>query len=209
MGPFQAIAGFAVAGGLAAMTPGLDTALVLRAAAVEGSRKGIEAAFGIAAGCLTWGLTVSVGLGALLAASAFAYNALRVAGALYMLWLGARMLAAAFRKQAPETTAAMPVRADRSWALRGYLTNILNPKVGVFYVSLLPLFVPAGMNVTGFTMLLATIHAAEALAWFTLLTTLLRPLAGWIQTARAARTLDGITGSVLLAFGVGLFFERR
>ncbi|MBV9043800.1 MAG: LysE family translocator [Alphaproteobacteria bacterium] len=205
----QAIAGFTVAAGLATITPGLDTALVLRAAAVEGPRKGMQAAVGIACGCLVWGAAASVGLGAVLAASRVAYEALKVAGALYMLWLGGRMLLAAFRTSEPVDMTALTQRPDRSWLLRGFLTNLLNPKVGVFYVSLLPLFIPAGANVTVFSMLLATIHAAQAIVWFSLLTTLLRPLSGWIQRGGVKRALDGITGGVLVAAGVGLFLDRR
>ncbi|MEI9889025.1 MAG: LysE family transporter [Rhizomicrobium sp.] len=190
------------------MTPGPDTALVLRTAAVEGPRRGMQAAFGIVAGCLVWGVVASVGLGALLAASTLAYETLRIAGALYVLWLGGRMLVAAFRGGAAEAATA-PQRGPRSWALRGFLTNLLNPKVGIFYVTFLPLFVPTDVNVTAFSLLLAGIHVVESLAWFWLLTTAMKPLARWIQAGGVTRVLDGIAGGVLIAFGVGLFLERR
>ena len=199
---------FAVAAGLLTVTPGLDTALVLRTAAVEGPHRAMQAAFGIGLGCLAWGAAASVGLGVLLAASQFAYNVLRFAGALYILWLGGRMLVAAFRP-AQSATAPATDTATHSWLLRGFLTNILNPKVGVFYVTFLPLFIPAHVSVTAFSMLLTSIHVAEGLGWFWLLTNALRPLAKWIARSSVTRALDGITGSVLLAFGVGLFFERR
>jgi threonine/homoserine/homoserine lactone efflux protein len=206
----HAIAAFAVAAGLLTVTPGMDTALVLRTAAVEGSRRGMQAAIGILAGCLVWGLVASVGLGALLAASQMAYEAMRVAGALYMLWLGGRMIVAALRGGVKPPATETPTERDGgSWILRGFLTNVLNPKVGMFYVTFLPLFVPAGVNVTGFSMLLAVIHVAESVLWFWLLTTAMKPLARWIQRGGVTRALDGITGGVLIAFGVGLFFERR
>src|SRR6185295_5718401 len=210
MDSLHAIIAFTIAAGVLTITPGLDTALVLRTAAVEGSSRAMRAAFGIALGCLVWGFAASVGLGALLAASQFAYNVLRFAGALYILWLGGRMVVAAFR---PATAATSTAQAEEprthSWLLRGFLTNILNPKVGVFYVPFLPLFIPAGVSVTGFSMLLTSIHAAEGVGWFWLLTTALRPLSRWIQRGSVIRVLDGIAGGVLLAFGVGLFFERR
>jgi threonine/homoserine/homoserine lactone efflux protein len=208
MEPLHAIAAFSVAAGLATMTPGLDTALVLRTAAVEGRRHAMQCAAGIALGCLAWGATVSLGLGALLAASQLAYAALRLAGGLYILWLGGRLVAAAFRKAEPAAAAPAPAPA-RSWLWRGFLTNILNPKVGVFYVTLLPLFVPAGANVTAFSLLLASIHAAQALLWFGLLTRLTASLGAWVQRRGVTRALDGIAGGVLLAFGVGLFLQRR
>ena len=209
MDSLHAIAAFSLAAGLLTITPGLDTALVLRTAAVEGARRGMQAAFGIIAGCLAWGVVASVGLGALLAASQMAYEALRIAGALYMLWLGARMIVAALRGAELQVAAEPAERDGRSSALRGFLTNILNPKVGVFYITFLPLFVPPGVNVTGFSMLLAGIHAAEGLLWFWMLTTAIKPLARWIQRGGVTRALDGITGGLLIAFGVGLFFERR
>ncbi len=149
-----------------------------------------------------------MGLGALLAASQLAYDALRVAGALYMLWLGGRMLVAAFRKQAPSRDTPAP-RPTRSWVLRGFLCNILNPKAGAFYITILPLFIPPHVSVTGFSLLLTLLHDAEGLTWFWLLTTLMTPLAGWVQKSSVARALDGITGGVLVAFGAGLFLERR
>jgi threonine/homoserine/homoserine lactone efflux protein len=199
---------FGLAAGLLTITPGLDTALVLRTTAVEGQKNGIQAAVGILLGCLTWGVVASVGLGALLAASRFAYDVLRVAGALYMIWLGGRMVVAAIRggAVAAQITGERPAR---SWVWRGYLSNLLNPKIGVFYVTFLPLFVPTGVNVTAFSMLLAVIHAAEGLLWFWLLTTLLTPLANWIRRRSVARALDGVTGCVLVAAGAGLFLERR
>lgn len=210
MTPLQAIAAFTLAAGLLTVTPGLDTALVLRTAAVEGPRRGMQAAFGIIAGCLAWGVVASVGLGALLAASQLAYETLKIAGALYMLWLGTRMIVAAFRGgEGNAAASATGETRTRSWVLRGFLSNILNPKVGVFYVTFLPLFVPAGVNVTAFSMLLAGIHAAQGLAWFWLLTTAMKPLARWIQRGGVTRALDGIAGGVLIAFGVGLFLQRR
>lgn len=209
MDPLHAVLAFALAAGLLTVTPGMDTALVLRTAAVEGPGKGMLAAFGVSLGLLVWGFAASVGLGALLAASELAFNVLKVAGALYMLWLGGRMIVAAFRKADPTVAAPDTARGERSWLLRGFLSNILNPKVGVFYVTFLPLFMPAGVNVMGFSMLLTLLHIGEGLLWFWLLTTLMHPFTDWIQKSSVTRALDGITGSVLVAFGVGLLLEKR
>ena len=208
MDALHALAAFTLAAALLTITPGLDTALVLRAAAVDGSRTGMRAALGIALGCLVWGTVASVGLGALLAASQAAYAVLRIAGALYVLWLGTRMLVAALRPGSalPDAPAG---GSARSWLLRGFLTNILNPKIGIFYVTFLPLFVPAGVNVTAFCLLLAVIHILESFVWFWLLTSLVKPLAAWLRRRSVTRALDGIVGSLLVAFGVGLFLERR
>ena len=204
----HALIAFTLAAGLLTITPGLDTALVLRTAAVEGPRRAMLAGAGICLGCLTWGLASAIGLGALLSVSRFAYSALRLAGAVYLIALGVRMLL-----RAPHRIAlgADPRQTDRAgrWFSRGLLTNLLNPKVGIFYVTFLPQFVPAGASVTWFSMLLAGIHATEGILWFALLTMATRPLAGWLDRPRVARTIDQVTGTMLVGFGVGLLLERR
>jgi threonine/homoserine/homoserine lactone efflux protein len=171
---------------------------------------------GICLGCLTWGFAASVGLGALLAASRLAYDALRLLGACYLIILGIKLLLRGVFTSAEVPTIDL-FRAIRSntgerparWFVRGYLTNLLNPKVGVFYVSFLPLFVPAGVNVTGFSMLLASIHATQGILWFLALTTATRPLSRWLSRGGVAQTLDRATGVVLVGFGLGLLFDRR
>ena len=98
----HALIAFTLTAGLLTITPGLDTALVLRTAAVEGSRRAVAAALGIVLGCLIWGLTASVGLGALLAASQLGYNILRIAGAIYLLCIGGQMFWSAIRGKASD-----------------------------------------------------------------------------------------------------------
>ncbi len=206
----HALIAFTLAAGLLTITPGLDTALVLRTAAVEGPRRAMLAGAGICLGCLTWGLASAIGLGALLSVSRFAYSALRLAGAGYLIALGVRMLLRAPCQIGLGADPAPPP-ADRAgrWFSRGLLTNLLNPKVGIFYVTFLPQFVPAGASVTWFSMLLAGIHATEGILWFTLLTLATRPLAGWLDRPRVGRTIDQVTGTMLVGFGVGLLLERR
>ena len=111
------------------------------------------------AGVLAWGLVVALGLGALLALSGTLYTILQYAGAAYLLWLGLCMVRAALKSGAPSDAAspALPSAPSRSgnWFMKGLLANLLNPKMGVFYVSFLPQFVPAGASVLGFSLLLA------------------------------------------------------
>ena len=143
---------------------------------------------------------------------------LKYAGAAYLVWLGAGMLRAAVRPRpatvapgaAPETRAAAPVSAGvRGWLARGFATNLLNPKVGVFYVSFLPQFLPAGVDVVGFSVLLAGIHAAMGIAWFAALVLATRPLASALARPAVRRGLDGLTGAVLVGFGIRLALDRR
>lgn len=209
----HALIAFLIASGLLTITPGLDTALVLRTAAVGGERRAMAAGVGICLGLLTWGFSVSVGLGALLNASRVAYNVLRVAGACYLVFLGGKMffrsgLAADQYPGFALADTSARVEDPRRWLVRGLLTNLLNPKVGVFYVTFLPLFIPAGVNVVGFSMLLAGIHVVEGLLWFALLIAAVRPLSLWLRNARVAKTFDRITGTVFVGFGLRLLFDK-
>jgi threonine/homoserine/homoserine lactone efflux protein len=177
---------------------------VLRTAAAEGARRAFAAALGICLGCLAWGVLVAVGLGMLLQASELAYLALKWAGAAYLLYLGARLIFA--RRPEAEDEEPAP-RAN--WLLRGLLTNLLNPKVGAFYVSFLPQFIPAGADVAALTLLLAVVHAGLGLLWFLLLIAATRPLAKALRNPRLVRGLDRATGAVLIFFGLRLAFGRQ
>ncbi len=215
MDPLSAVLAFSVAAALLTLTPGLDTALVLRTAAVEGPRRAMLAGAGVSTGVLAWGLMAALGLGAVLAVSETAYTLLRIAGALYLLWLGFGMLRAALSaERAQQVAAAANAKgkgtiSGRGWFWRGLLTNLLNPKVGVFYISFLPQFTAEGVPVVAFSVGLAAIHAAMGTAWFALLTLATRPVAGLLRRPAVTRTLDGLTGAVLIGFGLRLALERR
>lgn len=202
----QSLIAFTLAAALLTVTPGLDTALVLRTAAAEGARRALAAALGICLGCLAWGALVAVGLGVLLQASELAYLTLKWIGAAYLLYLGLRLILVS-RDAGEESEPYRP--AEASWFVRGLLTNLLNPKVGVFYVSFLPQFIPAGASVPPTTLLLAGIHAALGLLWFLLLIGATRPLARALRNRRTVRVLDRVTGGVLIFFGLKLAFSRN
>jgi threonine/homoserine/homoserine lactone efflux protein len=209
--PTEALVAFALAAGLMTVTPGLDTALVLRTAAVEGGRRAFLAGVGVCAGCLAWGVVAALGLGALLAASEAAYVALRWAGAAYLLWLGARMIlgARAGLDTSGPGEASGVATSPAGWFVRGFVTNLLNPKVGVFYVTFLPQFLPAGVDAVSFSVLLAAVHAAEGVLWFTALILATRPIAAAFRRPAVVRTLDRVTGGVLIAFGLRLVLDGR
>ncbi|MGH8199459.1 MAG: LysE family translocator [Steroidobacteraceae bacterium] len=204
----QALVAFCIAAGLLTIAPGLDTALVLRTAAAEGPKGAALAGLGIVLGCVTWGAAVALGLGALLAASELAFSALKWAGALYLVWLGVRLILKPRSRFALEP-AGGPSASGGSWLGRGYLTNLLNPKVGVFYVSFLPQFLPAHVAAGPFIFLLAVLHALMGIAWFALLILATRPIARALQRPAVLRRLDRLTGLVFLSFGVKLALVRQ
>ena len=204
----QSLIAFTIAAVLMTVTPGLDTALVLRTATVEGARRAFYAGLGICLGCLAWGAVVALGLGVLLAASELAYTILKWAGAAYLVWLGLKLILSRREEFGAAAEAGKGDAGTAVWFRRGLLTNLLNPKVGVFYVSFLPQFVPAGASVPATTLLLAAIHALLGLAWFAALILATRPIAAALRKPRTIRWLDRATGAVFLLFAGRLALSR-
>ncbi len=194
---------FLAAAAILTVTPGIDTVLVLRAATANGRRPAAHAALGVALGCLIWGGAVSLGLGAILRASELAYAVVKIAGAAYLLWLGAKLL---FRPRVSlyfaVAEAHLPLESGAF--RRGFLTNLLNPKVGVFYVTFLPQFVPAGTNVAGYSFFLACLHVVLSLCWFAALIAATAPLGRFLRRPGAMKIFDRLTGAVFVGFGVKL-----
>ncbi|MBO1337576.1 LysE family translocator [Streptomyces sp. VRA16 Mangrove soil] len=208
MATSTALWSFALVVGLLTLTPGLDTALILRTAALGHRRRAWGVVLGIQTGTLLWGALSALGVTALLTASHLAYEILRWAGAAYLVWLGARMLYATFRgRPAPEPEEPR-AGADslRSGWRQGTLTNVLNPKMGAFYVAMLPQFVPAGTNHFAMGLALACVHVALGLLWSTVLIGCAHILRGWLRRPRARRVLDRVTGTVIAVFGMRLAF---
>ncbi|WP_060485845.1 LysE family translocator [Pseudomonas sp. NBRC 111123] len=197
---------FTLAATLLTLTPGLDTALILRTATVEGRQQGMRAALGINAGCLLWGAAVAFGLGALIAVSAFAYNILKYCGAAYLAWLGVNMLVRPRQSLAP---AGEDGQRAANWFLKGLMGNLLNPKVGIFYVSFLPQFIPQGQPLVAWTFGLVSIHVVLGLLWALLLIGATRPLAGLLRRDKVIQWMDRATGLVFVLFAARLALGKR
>ncbi|UCZ84666.1 LysE family translocator [Pseudomonas sp. L5B5] len=197
---------FTFAATLLTLTPGLDTALVLRTATVEGKRQALRAALGVNAGCLLWGAAVAFGLGALIAVSELAFNLLKYCGAAYLAWLGLNMLLRPRRTVAPAGTDAKP---DANWFLKGMLGNVLNPKVGIFYVSFLPQFIPQRQPLVPWTFALVGIHVMLGLIWSLLLIGATRPLSGVLRREKVIQWMDRTTGMIFVLFAARLALSRR
>lgn len=209
----HALIAFLLASCLLTITPGLDTMLVLRAAAVNGPKRAVAAGLGICLGLLTWGFSAAVGIGVVLSASRFAYNILRIVGACYLVFLGCKMVGRSRLTITPDPSAPkvqqLEINDARRWFTRGLLTNLLNPKVGVFYVTFLPLFIPARVNVVAFSMLLAGIHVIEGILWFAAIIAAVQPLSRFLRNPRVEKTLNRATGVVFVGFGLKLLLDER
>jgi RhtB (resistance to homoserine/threonine) family protein len=197
---------------LLTITPGADMALVTRNALLSGRRAAFLTTLGINAGCFTWGVASAVGIAALLAASTEAFTALKVVGAAYLVYLGVRTIWDARGMRSP-VGAEAPVPGHRpagAWAFRqGLTTNLLNPKIAVFYTTFLPQFMNPGDPVLAKSVLLAGIHSLMGLAWLTAYAYAVTRAGDVLRRPSVRRWLDRVTGSVLVALGVRLGLERR
>jgi threonine/homoserine/homoserine lactone efflux protein len=203
---------FIAASGLLTITPGVDTVMVLRTSTSDGPRGGAAASLGICLGLLAWGTGAAFGLTALLAASALAFAVVKWAGAAYLVYLGARLILKPRELLTKTNSVAGNAKMSRGTMgafRRGFLSNILNPKVGVFYVTFLPQFIPHGVNIASFSLLLAGIHVLLTLTWFALLIALTVPLGRFLSKPRVVRNLDRVTGCVFVGFGLKLAMAKR
>ncbi|VXB83247.1 LysE family translocator [Citricoccus sp. K5] len=207
----DAVLAFAVVAGLLTLVPGLDTALVLRSSLTRTRPYAWATAAGVATGAMVWGIAAAVGISALLTASEVAYRVLTVAGAGYMIWLGASMLWKSFRRDDDpiEGTAAAPPAAASPWQgwMVGAGTNLLNPKVGVFCIATIPQFLPPGVSPLLMGAGLAGVHCALSLAWFAVLILGGGYARRWLANTRGMAVIDRITGVVLGAFGGKLLID--
>ncbi|HUM07252.1 MAG TPA: LysE family translocator [Acidocella sp.] len=199
--------GYTAAAALLTLTPGVDTAMVLRSATAGGPRNGIATAAGICLGLLIWGMGAASGLSLLLAASRTAFTVVKLCGALYLLWLGVQMLRAPKTAHAAEGAAPAPAGIASAFR-RGLASNILNPKVGVFYITFLPQFIPSGVDVPLFSMLLTSINLGLDLLWFGAIIALTVPLGAALARPAVRRTMDRVTGCTLIGFGLRLGLTR-
>ncbi|MDD0984062.1 LysE family translocator [Pseudomonas shahriarae] len=197
---------FTLATTLLTLTPGLDTTLVLRTATVEGKQQALRAALGINAGCFLWGAAVAFGLGALIAVSEVAFNLLKYCGAAYLAWLGLNML---LRPRTSLTVGEAHAQPGTRWFLKGMLGNVLNPKIGIFYVSFLPQFIPQGHSLIAWTFGLVSIHVVLGMAWSLTLIGATQPLAAVLRRSKVITWMDRSTGLLFVLFAARLALSKR
>lgn len=207
-----AFVSFTLASVLVVLLPGPDSLVVVRGLVRGGRPGGARTAAGVLGGLVVWIAATALGLSALLQASEVGYAVLKVVGACYLVWIGVRSLLSVRRTSAQVATAGdgpmapAPMLGGSGFSA-GFLTDLLNPKVGVFFVTFLPGFVPHGYPVGLVSLLLGAVFVLLTTGYFVLLLTFASRLATWMATPRVRRRMDAITGAVLLGFGVRLAVE--
>jgi threonine/homoserine/homoserine lactone efflux protein len=208
------LAAFVAVSAVVICTPGQDTALTIRNTLAGGRRSGIATGVGVSIGQAIWTLAASAGVVALLSASEPAFRALKLAGAVYLVYLGAQSIYAAFAHRGhdidpKQQSVAKSKVTTASRALRqGVISNLGNPKMAVFFASLLPQFAPGGS--TSFVPLLALglFFCSMTVGWLTLYAIAIARVRG-ILAGPVRRALDALTGIVLVLFGIHLAADSR
>jgi threonine/homoserine/homoserine lactone efflux protein len=213
------LAAFALAATLLILAPGPDSMLVLRNTLSGGRQAGWATAGGVMSGLLVWVTAAALGLSALLRASTVGYDTLRIAGAGYLAWLGITSLGLFRRARAeaeaggqqgqPPAAAARDAGRKGRMYLSGLACNLLNPKVGVFFIAFLPGFIPSRSAAPALSFSLGFWFVVETGIWLAILAWLAARGTAWLRHPVVRRRLERFTGVVLIGFAVRLAFQSR
>lgn len=231
-----ALLSFAAFSLLLTVAPGPDTVLVLRNCLHGGRRTGTATAAGAATGALLWSVAAAVGLAAALQRWGAAYELVRYAGAAYLVFLGAKAVWAQRLPGAlpdlgttgpgpapspglPASPGAAPSPGPRGGTpfagpvltafRQGLLSDLLNPKVGLFFIAVVPQFLPQGYPPLATTLLFGLVDASIVIGWLVIVATIAARFTAWLRRPRVNRTVERISGGALIAFGVGAAAEAR
>lgn len=200
--PFLAVSALLV------ITPGVDMALVTKNALLHGRVAAQATALGINVGIFFWTIAAAVGLAAVIAASGTAFTAIKLVGASYLLVLGVRALLASRHAAASSSTARQPMGAAAAFR-QGVASNLLNPKIAVFFTSLLPQFVDAGHANVRDLLMLGALFNAMGVVWLLAYAAIAARGRDVLRRPRVQRAFDRLSGVALIALGARLAFERR
>jgi threonine/homoserine/homoserine lactone efflux protein len=199
---------YIIAISLLTISPGVDTVLVIRNTARGGWHDGAATSLGICCGLFVHATVSAVGISVILLQSAWAFRALKLAGAAYLVWLGIASLRSAAGPTAGFDLAhrgkgSRPFSARRSLG-EGFLCNVLNPKAVVFYMAFLPHFIDPGGSALQQSLFLAGLHFAIAMVWQSFLAALVEQARAMLQSPKVRRSIDGTVGALMLFFGIKL-----
>jgi threonine/homoserine/homoserine lactone efflux protein len=192
------------------VTPGQDTALTIRNMLLGGRRAGVATAAGVCSGQAIWTVGASLGLTAILIASETVFMAVRLAGAAYLIYLGAHSLWSAIRvapEHRPEGISGRPALEPRRALRQGAISNLGNPKMAIFFSSLLPQFVSPGPVSFAAMLMLGLVFVTMTFGWLSLYAVVVERFGVVLRRGPVRRAVDAVTGVILVAFGVRLAVE--
>ena len=192
--------------GVLTILPGADMALVMRNVLALGRPRTMLTIAGIACGCVIHATASALGMSAVLATSATAFAVMKTAGAAYLVWIGLQSFR---RKEGGATGDARGPAAKSAPFMQGFLTNLLNPKVAIFYLTFLPQFIGPGEPVLRRSLFLAGVHITMGVIWLSAYAWFIDRLGAVLTRPRVKAWLERVTGALLIALGARLAWERR
>ena len=204
---------FSLVAAVVTLTPGADTMLVVRNALRDGWKGGISTTFGVCSGLFLHAALSALGVSAILMHSAQAFHLVKIGGAAYLVWLGAKSLHASWRGiQAPvgmDNSVLIHNASLRRCFLEGFLSNVLNPKVALFYLAFLPQFIGPADPVLPKSLLLAGIHYVQGILWLVTVTLVVENTRRMFLKSTMRRWLDACAGALLIGLGMRLALSQR
>jgi threonine/homoserine/homoserine lactone efflux protein len=195
---------------LLTITPGVDTMLVIRNTARSGWYDGAATSLGICSGLFIHAAISAVGISMIILQAAWAFSALKLAGACYLIWLGLSSWRKVLRHDSFQLVNGVTVtgtfRVVRSLR-EGFLSNVLNPKTAIFYMAFLPQFINPVRSALMQSLFLAGLHFIIAMIWQCLLALMVKQLKTWLQRPRVSQLFDGVTGTVMIGLGLQVTTE--
>jgi RhtB (resistance to homoserine/threonine) family protein len=193
------------------VVPGPDTAVVTKNVLVHGRRAAFGTSLGVGAGLSVWTIAAALGVASVLRASDLAFTVLKLVGALYLVWLGLQALRAArhAKSSAASATSSMPAMSAAGGFRQGLLSDLANPKIGIFFTSLLPQFVDRGHSVLLPFLALGAVFVLMTVVWLSAYCLVAARAAETLQRPRVKAAMDRVTGVVLIALGLRLAIEHR
>ena len=200
---------FAIIAGLLTMLPGLDTVQVLRSVTIAGPRTAYQTVFGIITGVYVLGLAAATGVSAIILASEYAYQVLKIIGCVYLLYLGTRMILTA--KKFTLQNESQPEYKAEGFArtfFRALVITVTNPKGLAFYIAVMPQFIPENSNTFLGAMVLTTIHNIEVVIWFSFIIWSTSLAQNYLSRTSVKTTMERISGLAMIAFGISFLFNH-
>ena len=190
------------------MSPGIDTALITKRTISDGRIDGYKMALGITTGSLVHTFAAAFGLSALLMQSAVAFEVVKYVGAIYLIYLG---LSSFISRKKKATSAYNQSNDDmkKSAFKQGLFSNILNPKVAMFFLTFLPQFVKPGENAIQQLIIMGVIYTLLSISWFFIYVFFIHSLREWLMSPKVQRIMDKATGLVLIGFGLKLALDKQ
>ncbi|MBE5101760.1 LysE family translocator [Priestia aryabhattai] len=187
--------------------PGPDTAIMTKNTLTVGKQGGFKTMMGICCALSIHTLTAIVGLSAIIAKSALLFSIFKYIGAVYLIYLGIKSLLT-LRNQETAKTVVESKYKNRSSFKQGFLTNLLNPKIAVFFLTFLPQFVDPGSHTFMPFLILGITYIVLTVLWYLFYIYLLNQISAFMKKPRTQKVIEGITGTILIGFGIKLALEK-